>query len=125
MDINFKNGSSILASEDIGKLNSVYGVSVINSLSHIPSQLDISDMLKFFGMDADKMVNCPECKMKCQLAHMIPHLNDRGETYSASYNTGWGKGTIKGFLKQENIKCFKNHEWSFKQIGKWLESLGY
>ncbi len=128
MDINFKNGSKIVVSDIVvgpSKLDSVYGVSVINSLSHYPSQLDISDMLKFFGMDADKMVKCPECNMKCQLVHMFPHLNDRGETYSASYSTGWGKGTIKGVLKQDNVKCFKNHKWSFKQIGKWLESIGY
>lgn len=119
MDINFKNGSNIAVSEDLGKVVSK------SVFFDIPSQQDINEMMEFFGMDADKMVKCPECNMKCQLKFMITHLNDRGETYSASYSTGWGKGNIKGFLKQEDVKRFENHEWSFKQIGKWLESLGY
>ena len=124
MDINFKNGSKIVAGP-VTNTTKVFGVSVINSLSHIPTQIDLDNMMGFFGIEGKKIVKCPECNMKCQIVHMIPHLNDRGDTYSASYSTALGKGTIKGFLKQEQIKRFTNHEWSFKQIGKWLESLGY
>ena len=68
MDINFKNGSSIEVSEDMGTLHSVV---------NIPTQKDIDDMLKFFGVDSDKMVDCPECLMRCQIKFMITHLNDR------------------------------------------------
>ncbi len=125
MDINFKNGSKITADTVVKAGDMVTGYNGKSYSVSIPSQDDLSNMMKFFGMEADKIVQCPECDMKCQLVHMIPHLNDRGDTYSASYSTAWGKSIFSDILKQNNIKCFTNHEWSFKQIGKWLESLGY
>ena len=111
MDINFKNGSSIEVSEDMGTLHSVV---------NIPTQKDIDDMLKFFGVDSDKMVDCPECLMRCQIKFMITHLNDKGNTWSASY-----KMSELPKSGPTQIKSFDNHQWTFKQIGKWLESLGY
>ncbi len=97
--------------DDIGKIQAV---------SNLPTQREVDDMLKFFGLDPDKTVDCPECDMKVQIKYMIIHLNDKGLTWSSIYE-----------MSQEpkagptQIKSFKNHMWTFKQIGKWLESIGY
>lgn len=111
MDINFKNGSSIEVSEDMGKLVAI---------STYPTADDIEKMLKFFGIDSNRMVKCPECDMYCRIRYMMPHLNDSfGKTYSSTYKLD------NEIVTPPDISSFENHGMSFKQIGKWLESLGY
>ena len=90
------------------------------AVSKIPTQKDIDDMLKFIEIDSNEMVNCPECDMRCQMKFMITHLNDKGNTWSASY-----KSVVSSNSGPTQIMSFDNHSWTFKQIGKWLDSLGY
>ena len=86
----------------------------------IPKPKDITEMLTFYGIDGDKEVPCPACPMSSQLKYMIAHLNDGfSHTYSSTYKADNDE------IKCTNVKSYLNHSWSFKQIGKWLESLGY
>jgi len=72
----------------------------------------VTDMLKFYGIDPDELVQCPACdEIRCIRA-LIPHLN----------NEGYDLVLIPGRVDYKQIS---NHSWTFKQMGKWLESLGH
>ena len=75
---------------------------------NIPTGEDVNEMLEFYGIDSDKTFQCPACtEMGAVMRVMITHLND------------------SGYLQTPIGVMVKNHDWTFKQIGKWLEKLGY
>lgn len=76
----------------------------------MPTEDRVREMLKFFGIDYEEIVECPVCKVKVKMRSMLPHLNnDENDCFDVD-----GK-----------IRVFPNHNWTFKQLGEWLESLGH
>jgi len=124
MDINFKNGSTLTASNilEAKKILDKFEPQFV-PLAH-PSHDDITKMLEFYGINADKIIQCPECNMMSPIRFLITHLNDSkfSHTYSSIHSldenpTGWNVSS--------RIQSYENHALTFKQIGKWLEGLGY
>lgn len=71
---------------------------------NIPTAEDVDKMLSDYGIEPHKMFQCPVCAKLCgNMRLVIAHLNDFGMDSS----------------------LIENHGWTFKQIGKWLEGLGY
>ncbi len=60
---------------------------------------DFGNIMEKFGLDHSKSIQCPECKISGAPLTILPHLNNDKDDY--------------------------NHGWTFKQIGKWLKSIGY
>ncbi len=83
------------------------------SKCNTPTAEDVDEMLSDYGIDPHKMIQCPACAELCgNMRLIIAHLNDTGSRHS---------------IDNAKIKYFdiENHSWTFKQIGKWLEGLGY
>jgi len=145
MDINFKNGSKIAVSEDLGETTNTLTASGILEAkktleakkiigmsswditvhpSQHPTHDDISKMFEFYGINGDKIVQCPECEMISPIRYVITHLNDL--TYTHTYSSMNAiKDNIDKLWNAPGIESYENHAWTFKQIGKWLEGLGY
>lgn len=83
-----------------------------------PDEQDITDMLSFYGIDQTKTYKCPVCDLKGSLRTLLPHLNNTSTGYiEISESTG---SSIAGVCELR-----ESHGWNFKQLGKWMESLGY
>ncbi len=130
MDISFKNGNTLTVSEILeakkilDKEIKIEGEELIGLSKPAPSHIDITAMLKFYGIDGDRVVQCPECKMISPIRYVITHLNDSrfSHTYS-SMKTLKDKGDK--LWTAPGIQAYENHAWTFKQMGQWLEGLGY
>ena len=78
-----------------------------------PIEDEVQAMLRFFGIDPNKLTSCPACGIELIMRAMLPHLNNNG-------------GDMFGdFDRMDSAKVTPNHSWTFKQIGKWLEEIGY
>ncbi len=115
MDINFKNGSTLTASGILEAKKTLEDNKIIGYQTYIPPVMcpstdDIEKMLAFYGIGADKSTQCPECNIKLPMRSIITHLNDDGKSLTFGNNSSLS---------------YSNHSWTFKQIGKWLEGLGY
>ncbi len=55
-----------------------------------------------FGELDQKRVKCPECEYESSIMSLLPHLNNDAMN-----------------------SVYTSHGWSFKEIGKWLQGLGY
>lgn len=131
MDIHFKNGNTLTVSDLLQAkktLDKIYDKEIIiedvSKYKPAPTHINITDMLKFYGIDGDKVIQCPECKMISPIRYIITHLNDSRFTHTYSSmkkltDTGDKLWTAPG------IQAYENHAWTFKQLGKWLEGLGY
>ncbi len=62
-----------------------------------------SKIYERFGELNKEMIKCPECGLENNVISLLPHLNN-----DSIPNT-----------------TYKTHGWSFKEIGKWLQGLGY
>ena len=104
-----------------------------------PNEKDIGDMFKFYGIDAE-IYECPVCDLKGSLRTLLPHLNNTesgfiGTVYATPKPTpedcdcevdrpASGEITIPSgdsFIGE----IHESHGWTFKQLGEWLETLGY
>lgn len=75
-----------------------------------PTIKDLETMLEFFGIKHDEKTQCPECDVMLQMRSLLVHLNDKGSFMACG---------------SEGNYNVPNHGWTFKQIGKWLEEMGY
>ena len=82
---------------------------------------DILKMLDFYGIDKTKIYQCPVCSLQANMRSLLPHLNN-STSDAGYYDTAIPSGIVMGVSR-----CieYKSHGWDFKQLGKWMESLGY
>lgn len=76
----------------------------------MPTEGSVREMLKFYGIDYDEVIICPVCGVQVKMRSMLPHLNNSGDDC---------------FDVDGELRMFPNHNWTFKQLGEWLESLGH
>ena len=80
-------------------------------LTKSPNEDEILGMFKFYGIDINKIYQCPVCDLQANMREMLPHLNnDKGVNFFV----------LDGFMDK-----FESHGWNFKQLGEWMDSLGY
>jgi len=99
-----------------------------------PNEKDIGDMFKFYGIDAE-IYECPVCDLKGSLRTLLPHLNNTESgfietVYTTPKPTPEVDRPASGEITIPSGDSFigeihESHGWTFKQIGKWMESLGY
>ena len=118
-------------------------------LPNAPSSVDITNMFKFYGI-GDKIHKCPACGMEGNMRSLLPHLNniDRaGDLFKADEGEYLGERTpevdkpvvvesveadrISGEIwipsggRVGIVEPIRSHGWNFKQIGEWMNTLGY
>ncbi len=99
-----------------------------------PNEKDIGDMFKFYGIDAE-IYECPVCDLKGSLRTLLPHLNNTesgfiGTVYATPKPTPEVDRPASGEITIPSGDSFigeihESHGWTFKQLGEWLETLGY
>lgn len=129
MDIHFKNGNTLTVSDLLQAkktLDKIYDkeIKIEGKYKPAPSHIDITAMLKFYGIDGDRVVQCPECEMISPIRYVITHLNDSRFTHTYS-SMKTLKDNKENIWTAPGIQGYENHAWTFKQMGKWLEGLGY
>ena len=76
-----------------------------------PNEHEILKMFKFYGVDINKKYQCPVCNLEADMRTLLPHLNnDRG---------------VNVFMVDGFEDKFQSHGWNFKQLGEWMDTLGY
>ncbi len=125
MDISFKNGNTLTAS-NILEAKKILEKSMDKKITYklSPSNNDITAMLRFYGIDGDKVTQCPECEMISPIRYVITHLNDSRFTHTYSSMKTMADNVDK-LWASPGLQSYENHAWTFKQLGKWLEGLGY
>jgi len=102
-----------------------------------PNEVDISNMFEFYGIDSE-IHQCPVCDLKGTLRTLLPHLNNTESGFIETvYPTPKStpdkpivKGSESGAIAIPSGSSFigeihPSHSWTFKQLGEWLETLGY
>ena len=76
-----------------------------------PNEHEILKMFKFYGVDINKKYQCPACNLEADIRTLLPHLNN---------DEGVNVFMLDGFEDK-----FQSHGWNFKQLGEWMDTLGY
>ena len=92
------NEPNILCTDDQGR--KTYGFNMLST--------EFSDAFSFFGMDQNRVFDCPDCGKQDTLSRLIPHLNNKSRLQINEMNFNEGA-----------------HGKSFKEIGQWLQKIGY
>jgi uncharacterized C2H2 Zn-finger protein len=85
----------------------------------MPKEIDIAQMLEFFGIDQDEILKCPECDLHVRMRTLLPHLNNTAHGYYMDELENPNP------IDMNNLRRYDDHGWTFKQMGEWLASLGY
>lgn len=80
-------------------------------VTNSPNEHEILKMFKFYGVDINKTYKCPACDLEADIRTILPHLNN---------DKGVNVFMLEGFTEK-----YGSHGWNFKQLGKWMETLGY
>ena len=113
-----------------------------------PNEHEILKMFKFYGVDINKIYQCPVCNFEADMRTLLPHLNNIDRTpdvFYADESEYLGElapkvdkpapevdrpvsGEVFGVSSGRSfsiVEPISSHGWNFKQIGEWMDTLGY